>query len=755
MASDATTPALSAEQHIRLHFGANAFQTAALDDPQVPPVTLANGPHGVGTPANTEHPRAGLKPATCFPTAAALAATWDTDLMRRIGVALGDECRVLGVDVLLGPGINIKRSPLGGRNFEYYSEDPLHAGRLAAAWIQGVQSRGVGTSLKHFVANNQETLRTVIDTLIDERALREIYLAGFEVAIQEADPWTVMSAYNRLDGDYASESRRFLHTILREEWGYTGVIVSDWGAVHDSVKAVAAGLDLEMPGPVPERQARVSTALESGNLDRAQMATSTGRLLALARKAAQTPKGTGELPVDTHHALARQAAAESVVLLKNTDHLLPLKPGGTLAVIGPAAKEPVIQGIGSSTVNPTRVETLLEQLAARDINPIYAEGYDRDGTSTDARFSEAITAARRADTALFLVAAPGLSAGERTDRRSLSLPGDVTRLIEAVAAVQPQTIVIVTAGSAVEMPWHNRVPAILFSYLPGQAGAGGLLDVLFGDTCPSGRLTETFPHALRDTPAYLHFPGELGTVRYAEGLFVGYRYYDTKGIDVLYPFGYGLSYTSFAYSTLTVSAERFREVDGLTVSVDVSNSGERAGSEVVQLYVRPHQSKLQRPDKELKAFAKIALQPGETRRVSFTLDERAFAYYHPAYGRWVAEAGPYDLLIARDANTPVLSQTVELIATKPLPFILSGESSVEAWLEDPAGAQAMKDFLAEMPEMLRASLDGVAMLRDMPLKTFLGLLGYFGVTLEHPTTEVIERLIAAARSFNDAANNAN
>ncbi|MGC9397759.1 MAG: glycoside hydrolase family 3 C-terminal domain-containing protein [Anaerolineae bacterium] len=746
---------MTLEEKAALCTGASPWQTLTIERLGVPAIALSDGPHGVRRVADPNSLVSESLPATCFPTASAQASTWNVALVRKIGEALGEESIALGVDVLLGPGNNMKRTPLCGRNFEYYSEDPLLGGEMAAALIEGVQSQGVGTSLKHYAANNQETQRFIIDAQIDERALREIYLAGFERAVKKAQPWTVMCAYNRVNGDYTSQHRRLLTEVLKGEWGFEGFVVSDWGAVHDRVAALAAGLDLEMPGPQPERVQRVVEAVESGALAEEVLDEAVRRLLRIIFKAAETPKGDGEFDVDAHHALARKVAGEAIVLLKNEGNLLPLKDVKTLAVIGHAAKEPYFQGGGSSHINPTRVDVPLDELKALagDAKIRYAEGYQMEEGFDQARIDEAVACAREADVALLYVALPGFKESEGYDRADLELTDQQVALIQAVAAVQPRTVVILNSGSAVTMePWIETAPAVLEAWMMGQAGGGAIADVLFGKVNPSGRLAETFPLRLEDTPAYLNFPGENHAVRYGEGLFIGYRYYDARQIDVRFPFGHGLSYTTFAYDNLRLSAEAFEDVDGLDVAVDVTNTGDVAGKEVLQLYVHDHQARLQRPPKELKAFAKIELAPGETKSVTFHLDARAFAYYDPAYGRWITESGAFDILVGHSAADIRAEATVELVSTQTLPCILNEESTIGEWLADPRGAAALQPLMQQMQTQMAAEMgegsEGVGMemmafIKEMPIGPLLHL---FAGQLPATPEQIVTGLLAQVRS---------
>lgn len=742
---------LTLEEKAALCTGATPWTTVAIERLGIPSIRVADGPHGVRRVADAEALMSDSLPATCYPTASALASTWDTGLIRALGKALGEECIVLGVDILLGPGNNMKRTPVCGRNFEYYSEDPFLGGELAAAFIEGVQSKGVGTSLKHYAANNQEHKRFVIDAQVDERTLREIYLAGFERAVKAAQPWTVMCAYNRLNGTYCSQHRWLLNDVLRDEWGYTGVVVSDWGAVHDRVEALAAGLELEMPGPRQDRVQAVIEAVRGGELDESVLDAAVERLLTAAFRAVETPKGVGEIDVDAHHALARRIAGEAIVLLKNEEGLLPLPALRRIAVIGAAARAPYFQGGGSSHINPTRVDIPLQELRALagSAEIRYAEGYAMEQGFDQALIDEAVAVAREADVALLYVALPAFKESEGYDRPDLRLTEQQVALIQSVAAAQSQTVVILNNGSAVTMePWIEDVPVVVEAWMMGQAGGGAIADVLFGVVNPSGKLAETFPRRLEDTPAVLNYPGENGAVRYGEGMYIGYRYYDVKDLDVLYPFGYGVSYTSYAYSNLRVSAQAFRDVDGLTVSVDVTNTGEVAGKEIVQLYVHDETARLSRPDKELKGFAKVALQPGETQTVTIELDARAFAYYDPAYHQWVTESGSFEILVGRSAADICLKASVEMESTQILPSILGPDSTVGEWMADPVGAQVLGPVLREVMqqaghgtggESVGLGMDLPGFVTDLPLAS---VLGFFGGQLAAAPEDIARGLLA-------------
>jgi beta-glucosidase len=740
---------MTLEEKAALCTGASPWQTVAVERLGIPAITVSDGPHGVRRCKDLEGLMQESLPATCFPTASALAATWDVDLLYELGQALADECIALGVDILLGPGNNMKRSPLCGRNFEYYSEDPFLGGEMAASFINGVQSKGVGTSLKHYAANNQEFQRFTIDARVDERALREIYLAGFERAVKKAKPWTVMCAYNRLNGAFCSEHHRLLEEILRDEWGFEGFVMSDWGAVRDRVPALAAGLELEMPGPSAHRVQSVIDAVNEGALDEAVLDVAVERLLKIIFRAVETEKEQTELDVDGHHGLARRIAAEAIVLLKNENNLLPLKDAETLAVIGKSAQEPYYQGGGSSHINPTQVDVPFNELKelAGGVELVYVDGYSMEQGFDQALIDEAVQVAQQAEVALLFIALPGYKESEGYDRGDLDLTEQQVALIKAVAAVQPKTVVVLNNGSAVAMSeWIDDVGAVLEAWMTGQAGGGAIADILFGRVNPSAKLAETFPLRVEDTPSFLNFPGENGTVRYGEGLFIGYRYYDTRDVDVLFPFGYGLSYTTFEYANLQVSAERFKDVDGLTVSVDVTNTGDVAGKEIVQVYVHDRESRLQRPYKELKGFAKVELAPGETKTVTVALDERAFAYYDPAHAEWVTEGGEFDVLVGRSAADIVLEAAVRMESTQELPCVLDRDSTMREWFEDTQGAAILQPWMTQwmghMP--VDVDTDGLGMemslfMRDLALTA---VLGFFGGELPGTPEQIVDGLLA-------------
>ncbi|HVN52992.1 MAG TPA: glycoside hydrolase family 3 C-terminal domain-containing protein [Anaerolineaceae bacterium] len=744
---------MTLEEKAALCTGATVWTTQEVERLGVPSITMSDGPHGVRRVANATGLTSKSIPATAFPTASCTASTWDLDLVREMGAAIGQECVALGVDVLLGPSNNMKRTPLCGRNFEYFSEDPFLSGELSASWIDGVQSQGVGASLKHFAANNQEYQRLCIDARIDERTLREIYLAAFETAVKKARPWTVMCAYNKLNGVTCSEHHELLVDILKKEWGFEGVVVSDWGAVHDRVAALKGGLDLEMPGPKQRRVQAVVDAVRAGELDEAAVDEAVRRILRIVFLAEETVKGGG-FDAAGHHALARKIAGEGMVLLKNNG-VLPLKNPQRIAVIGRAAQEPCFEGGGSSHVNPTRVDDPLEELkkaAPANTEFTYSEGYPKDDSLRQDLIDAAAEQARAAGVALLYIALPGYIESEGYDRPGLDLTPQQVALIQAVYTVQPNTVVILHNGSAVAMSeWIDGAAAVLEAWMMGQAGGGAIADILFGKVNPSGKLAETFPVRLVDTPAQINFPGEYGQVRYGEGLFIGYRYYESKDMPVLFPFGFGLSYTSFDYRSSRISARTFRDVDGLTVSVDVTNSGAMAGKEVVQFYVRDHQASVARPVKELKGFVKLDLAPGETKTATIHLDTRAFSFYHPVHRRWVAESGRFDILIGASAADIRCVETVTLQSTVELPCILNNESTVREWLEDPHGRPVFEPLYrrlkAQMKEVFGGGeenksaigMDTELFFMDMPLS---GILDHIPEErLPRPAEEMIEEML--------------
>jgi beta-glucosidase len=740
---------MTLEEKAALCTGASAWTTTPVERLGIPEMVVSDGPHGVRRVPDVTSMMEKSLPATCFPTASCLASTWDVDLLHKMGEALADECLALDVDVLLGPGVNMKRSPLGGRNFEYFSEDPYLAGEMAVGLINGIQGKGVGTSLKHFAANNQESQRFSVSAEVDERTLNEIYLAAFETIVKRAQPWTVMCAYNKLNGTYCSENHELLVDILKNDWGFEGLVVSDWGAVHNRVASLKGGLDLEMPGPQENRVQAVIEAVRTGDLDESILDESVRRILTIVFKAQETPD-KGEFDVETHHRLARYIAAEGMVLLKNNG-LLPLKDQQHIAVIGRAAKEAHFQGGGSSHINPTKVDNPFKelQIQAGQAELSYAEGYPADETFRQDLIDQAVDLASSADVALLYIALPSSKESEGYDRADLDLTGQQVALIKAVAKAQPNTVVVLNNGAPVAMSaWINDVAAVLEAWMMGHAGGGAIADVLFGNVNPSGKLAETFPIKAADTPAHINWPGEAGVVRYGEGMFIGYRYYDAKEMPVLFPFGYGLSYTEFAYSNPTLSTSECKDVDGLMVTVDVTNMGEVSGKEIVQLYVRDRQSELVRPDKELKGFSKVELGPGETKTVTFNLDFRAFAYYHTKHRQWITEDGQFDILIGASAADIRHTLTVTLKSTLDLPCLIDKESTIREWLADPRSAAVLgplfEQFQSQGGELFGAGdgegigMDVMAMMIDVPL---VNVMTFMQGTLPMPADQIVDGLL--------------
>ncbi len=683
------------EQKASLTSGADFWHTQGIPSANIPSLLVTDGPHGIRKqPDGVDAIGLGHSiPATCFPPAVALASSWDLDLAYRVGCALGDEARALQVSVLLGPGVNIKRSPLCGRNFEYFSEDPFQAGRLGAAWVRGVQSRGIGTSLKHFAANNQETDRLRVSADVDERTLREIYLPAFEHIVKTAQPATVMCAYNKINGTFASEHRELLTEVLRDEWGFEGLVVSDWGAVSDRVKALAAGVDLEMPPSDTDDE--IVDAVRSGELDETTLDRANQRLLDLVERTAagrQTDPPTFDR--DAHHALAREAAAASAVLLKNVGAILPLDPGQTIAVIGEFARSPRYQGAGSSQVVPTRLDNALDsitEIAGAD-HVRFAPGFTIDDTPAPAQLlTDAVEAATASDVAVLFLGLPAEAESEGFDRTDIDLPSGQLELLDAVHLANPNTVVVLSNGAVVETSWDTKVRALLEGWLLGQGGGHATAELLYGRANPSGKLAETIPLRLQDNPAHLFFPGGEQHVRYGEGVFVGYRYYDTLDHDVAYPFGHGLGYTTFKLGEPIVRKTGPNTVE---VSLSVTNTGSIRGAEVVQLYVHDEQASVQRPEQELAGFARATLDPGSSETVTIILDDHSFSYWSQLHHRWVVEPGAVDLRIGVSSRDIRQTARVE-IDGDGVPVELDITSTLGEWLAHPVGSVLLKETGAD------------------------------------------------------------
>lgn len=657
---------LTLEQKAGFCSGKDNWHLRCVEEAGLSEIMMTDGPHGL-----RKQPEkgdiggiGGSIPATCFLPACTTAASWDTAMLYRMGQALGEEALQEKVNIVLGPGVNIKRNPLCGRNFEYFSEDPYLSGKLAANFIKGVQSTGTGTCIKHFAANNQETRRQTIDSVVDERTLREIYLTAFEIAIKEAKPWAVMSAYNKLNGTYCSENKYLLNDILRDEWGFDGAVMSDWGAVSNRVKGLKAGCNLEMPSSHGINDKKILEAIEKGELTEAELDESIDKVINLIIKSKENLAKTHNYDKDKHHNLVRTMAANSMVLLKNEESILPLKNGDKVAIIGEMAKKPRFQGAGSSFIEPTKLDSVYDIYKSEyRFEPKYEQGYrsDIDEIDEELETSAVELAAKDKDRKILLfVGLTDLYESEAFDREHMRLPANQLSLIEKVCAVNENVIIILSCGSPVEMLFEKDVKAILCSYLGGQAGAGAILDILYGKTNPSGKLPETFPIKYEDVPSAKYFPEGPKTVEYREGIYVGYRYYDTADIPVLYPFGYGLSYTTFEFSDIKVSSENFRDDDKLTVTFKVKNTGETDGAEVCQLYIGANENKIFRPEKELRAFTKIYLKAGEEKSVSFTLGKREFSYYNVNTKSFEAETGRYTVYVGNSLVNLPLQKIVKI-----------------------------------------------------------------------------------------------
>ncbi|ACS99517.1 beta-glucosidase [Paenibacillus sp. JDR-2] len=706
---------MTLEEKAGMCSGLDFWRLKGVERLGIPSIMVTDGPHGLRKQqGGTDH--LGIfesVPATCFPSAAGMASSWDRELIATVGIALGEECQAENIAVLLGPGANIKRSPLCGRNFEYFSEDPYLSSEIAASHINGVQSQGVGTSLKHFAVNNQEHRRMGVDAVVDERTLREIYLASFEGAVRKAQPWTVMSAYNKVNGTYASENSYLLTDILKDEWGHEGFVVTDWGANNNRVDGLAAGQELEMPSSGGVNDRKIVAAVRNGQLSEEVLDRAVERILNLIFMSVDSRKPEADYDRAEHHALARKVAGETMVLLKNERNLLPLQQNRKLAVIGAFAQKPRYQGGGSSHIKPTQIDVPLEEiqkLAGDAASVAYAQGYHVDRDDTDESLLEqAIEAAKAADTAIIFAGLPDRYESEGYDRKHLRMPANQNQLIEAIAAVQSNVVVVLLNGSPVEMPWIGQVDSVLEAYLGGQAVGGAIADVLLGIANPSGKLAETFPVKLSDNPSFLFFPGEGNRVEYREGIFVGYRYYDTKQVKPLFPFGHGLSYTSFAYSGLLLSRKEMLDTDTLEVQVTVQNTGSMAGKEIVQLYVRDVDSTVMRPTKELKQFAKVDLQPGEATTVTLTLDKRSFAYYNVQVKDWHVESGQYEILIGRSSEDIALSDTLTVESTVKVKTKVDRSTLLADLMSDPDRAPVVQGLIQSFQSGMGASMDSDSM----------------------------------------------
>ena len=729
---------MTLEEKAGLCSGLDFWHTKPVERLGVPPVMVSDGPHGLRK-QDQQADHLGMNEsiqAVCMPAACATAASFDRELIGEMGRAIGRSCQHEQLSVVLGPAVNIKRSPLCGRNFEYFSEDPYLAGEMSASFIAGVQSQNVGTSIKHFAANSQEHRRMSSSSNIDERTLREIYLPAFETSVKEAQPWTVMCSYNRLNGTYASENPWLLTQVLRDEWGFEGYVMSDWGAVSNRVAGLAAGLDLEMPASGGINDAKIVEAVRSGELDEAILDRAVERILTVNYRYLENAKPETPWDKEADHLLSARIAGECMVLLKNEDGILPLSREDEVAFLGEFAEKPRFQGGGSSHINCFKKTSALE--AAQGLKVTYARGYDAAADeTTDALIAQAVEAARKAKVAVVFAGLPDSYESEGYDRPHMRLPECQNRLIEAVAQANANTVVVLHNGSPVEMPWLPKVKAVLEAYLGGQAVGIATVRVLYGDVNPSGHLAETFPVKLSDNPSYLFYGGEGDEADYREGVFVGYRYYDRKEQDVLFPFGHGLSYTTFAYSSLRLSAQRITDQETLTATVTVTNTGSRAGKTVVQLYVGDPVSSVFRPVRELKGFEKVELQPGESKEVTFTLGKRAFAYWNTQLHDWYVESGDFTIEIGQSSRRIEVSAVVQVDSTAQLPRHYTMDSIVMDLLADPKAAALIQPMMRSIMSGLNPEGDqgsdvareaiseemNLAMIQYMPLRGALSFCG--------------------------------
>ncbi|MDF2941848.1 MAG: glycosyl hydrolase [Herbinix sp.] len=741
---------MTLEEKASICSGADFWHTQAIERLKIPATMVTDGPHGLRKQA-TQGDHLGINDsieAVCFPAGCGTAASFNRDLLEVMGETLGNECQAEGVSVILGPAVNIKRSPLCGRNFEYLSEDPVVATEMAGSLIKGIQSKNVGTSIKHFLANNQETRRMSSSSEVDERTLREIYLAAFEGAIVKQKPWTVMCSYNKINGVYAAENDTYLTEVLRKEWGFDGYVMSDWGAVNDRVPDLKAGLELEMPSSNGINDKLIIEAVKNGTLEESVVDTAVARILNIVYRFEENRDESAVFNRDKDHDLARKIAHETIVLLKN-DNILPLKVTDKIAFIGEFASKPRYQGGGSSHINSHKVTSALDEVAGMT-NIIYAKGYRADKDEIDEiLINEAVEAAKQSKVAVIFAGLPDSFESEGYDREHMRMPDCQNELIERVVAVQPNTVIVLHNGSPIEMPWVNKVKGILEAYLGGQAVGGAVVDILFGKVNPSAKLPETFPIKLEDNPSYLYYPGEADKVEYKEGIFVGYRYYDKKKMNVLFPFGYGLSYTTFEYSNLKLSKEFMKDTDTVTVSVDIKNTGNRAGKEIVQLYVADKISAVIRPIKELKDFVKVDLQPEETQTVTFELGKRAFAYFNTTIHDWHVESGEFDILIGKSSRAIELSKTITIESTVKLPFTYTRDTIFEDIFKNETARKIVEPLMnmgifdsinEEDSDAATATISAKmmeAMLKYMPLR---GILSFgSGKTVEE-FDQIIERL---------------
>jgi beta-glucosidase len=740
---------MTLEEKAGLCSGYDFWNTKAVERLGIPSIMVTDGPHGLRK-QSTEADHLGLNksvPATCFPSGSALASSWNRELIEKVGVALGEECQAENVAILLGPAANIKRSPLCGRNFEYFSEDPYLSSEIATSHIKGVQNQGVGTSLKHFAVNNQEHRRLSVDAVLDERSLREIYLASFEGAVKKSQPWTVMCAYNKVNGEYCSENSKLLTSILKDEWGHEGFVVSDWGSVNERVEGLKAGLELEMPSSNGLGDSKIVETVKNGTLSESVLDSSVERLLNIIFKAVDNKKENAVYDKEAHHKLARETAAECMVLLKNKDNILPLKKSSSIAVLGAFANTPRYQGGGSSHINPSKLDNVLNEIRKSSANAdavCFAMGFELESDNTDEKLLlEAKEVASMVEVAVIFAGLPDRYESEGYDRKHMRIPENQIKLIETVLEVQKNVVVVLSNGSPVEMPWADKVGVVLEAYLGGQAVGGAVADILFGDVNPSGKLAETFPVKLSHNPSFINFPGEGDSVEYKEGLFVGYRHYDKTEIEPLFPFGHGLSYTSFEYTGLSVDKKELNDNETVTVTVNIKNTGAAAGKEIIQLYVKDVESSVIRPCKELKGFEKVKLQPGEEKLVSFILDKRAFAYYNTVIKDWHVESGDFEILVGASSKDIKLQETVYVKSTIAVKKKFTRNSTLGDIMVNPEGAKLaeiiVKGIFGDTSGDTEAlGTDMATMMKDFVLRSMVAFSG--GKFSEEMMEELLNQL---------------
>jgi Beta-glucosidase-related glycosidases len=725
---------LTLEQKARLCVGMNFWMTQNFTENEIPSLFMSDGPHGLRKQDLNASDHLGLndsEPSVCYPTGSLAACSWDRDLIREMGNHLGQEASQLDVDVLLGPAMNIKRSPLCGRNFEYYSEDPYLTGQLAAAFIHGVQSNGVSACPKHFIANNQETRRKAVDTLIDERTLREIYLAGFEAAIKEGQSWSLMSSYNKVNGVYPAEHTHLISEILRGEWGFKGALITDWGAMDQVAASIHAGLTLQMPGDDGTSAKKLVRAVENGEISEEELDRAVTELLYVIEKTRGRQKGKKRGV--QYHEVAYQVASQSMILLKNEVGILPLDPKKKTAVIGEMAKKPRFQGSGSSHVNVFCLDDAFSQIGKICSQVSYVSGY-ADETTTPEMIAEAVRIAQNCDQVILFAGLPSSYEAESYDRQDMKMPQAHNDLISAVAQANPEIVVVLSNGAPVEIPWLGQVKGLFEAYLGGEAGGAAIADILFGRVNPSGKLAETFPVKLEDNPSYLNFPGEGDRVEYREGIFVGYRYYEKKKMRPAFAFGHGLSYTTFSYSNLKLEKSFFTDQEQLRVSLKVKNTGQKAGKEIVQLYVKNHDSQINRPIKELREFAKITLAPGEEKEVSFVLGKRAFAYYNVCLKDWHVNTGDYEICIGAASDDIRLTASVHIQSTQKIKLQVTRNTLLLDILADPRLEEAFLPFYIQIKPYLPFNLNqkdlktdkmARSMVNNMTLNSLSSYVGRF------------------------------